>query len=115
MGIFSDLMLGYALTKLTNVHEEIMLLKGRGLIGADGLDALPKLRQQILTDQYLKNMGRLGKYPRHKVTHALFKNLQVAQAIGSEVRISSITTLFDVLVSEGYALDMDAFAASYMD
>jgi hypothetical protein len=115
LGIISDLMLGYALTKLTTIHEVIIAERARGPIGAGGIDSLPEHKQRLLELDYLKWMGKLGKYPRHKVTHALLKNMQIAQAIGSDIRMQALAELFEVLVRERLALDVDTYSASYAD
>lgn len=116
VGIIADVMLGFALTGLTNVHEE-MLVSGRsGFIGAGGgIDSLPRSRQLDIQKKYPKWLQRLEKYPRHKVTCELLKNLRMAEAGGREIRIEAISRLLDILIAQGYAMDLDAFMASYVD
>lgn len=116
MGIIADVMLGFALTGLTNVHEELLMSKRNGFIGAGGgVDSLPRSRQVEIQQKYPKWLSRLKSHPRHKVTRELLKNIRVAEAIGSGARVEAIGELLKVLIDEGYALDLDTFAASYLD
>ena len=116
MGIIADVMLGFALTGLTNVHEELLISERGGFIGAGGgIDSLPRSRQLEIQEKYPKWLHRLERYPRHKVTCELLKNLRMAEVGRRESRIEAISRLLDILISQGYAMDMDAFAASYLD
>lgn len=116
MGIIADVMLGFALTGLTNVHEELLTSKRNGFIGAGGgLDSLPRSRQFEIQEKYPKWLNRLKRYPRHKVTRELLKNLRMAEAVGRGLRMEAIAELLKILIDEGYAMDMETFAASYMD
>ncbi len=114
MGIFGGVMLGYVLTRLTSVHEELIISRSREFIGAGGgIDSLSLRRRMEIETKYPKWLSRLTEYPRHEVTRSLIKNLQVSDAVGNELRSSAIGELFEILVRKGYALDAESFAAYY--
>ncbi len=112
MGIFGRVMLGYALTKLTNVHEELLVSRSKSFIGAGGgVDSLPVHRQREISEKYPKWLDQLKVYPQYDVTRALLKNLQVSDAVRNELRSLAINELFGVLVMQGCALDVEAYTA----
>ena len=114
MGLFSGVMLGYALTRLTTILEELLISRSQGFIGAGGgIDSMPLRRRMEIEAKYPKWLSRLKEYPRHEVTRTLIKNLQVSDAVGNGVRSLAIGELFEVLVARGYAMDTETFAEFY--
>ncbi|MBD9417530.1 hypothetical protein IB234_23440 [Pseudomonas sp. PDM16] len=115
MGVLADLKLGYYLTKLTNIEEELWP-NATSPIGANGgIDALPVWRQQQVRHQIPDLLFKLNRYPRHEVTKALLKNMQMAQGLGRTHRLHAMASLMDKLIKNGLALDPDVFFESFAD
>ncbi|TNK13099.1 hypothetical protein [Escherichia coli] len=117
-GIFSQIALGNALTKLTNVFEELEHSK-RVMFpcAGGGIDSLPKKRQQEINDKMPKWIADLKKHPRHVVTRELIKNILLNQKMGAlrQHRIEAQYNLLEFLIKNDLALSEEDFLKSYAD
>lgn len=115
MGFFSGMALGNALTKLTNVFEEMEHTRHTMPIGAGGgINSLPKARQQEIERKMPNWLATLKKQPRHVVTQELLKNMKVSQQLRRAEREVAQAKLLEWLINEDVALDLETFAKSYL-
>ncbi|WP_456310159.1 hypothetical protein [Serratia proteamaculans] len=112
----SQIALGNALTKLTNVFEELQHSKKVMPVGAGGgIDSLPIRRQQEIINKMPKWLDTLRKHPRHVVTRELIKNMLISEKLGEVGRIEIQFTLLEYLVENDVAISDDEFKKSDMD
>ena len=110
MGIFADIAFGNALTKLTNLFEEIERTKRTHFIGAGGgIDPLPISRQRELEQKLPKWMATISSRSQDEVTRELLKNIKLSQNFNRTERIKAQVNLLQRLVDNGIALDVDVF------
>ncbi|MCW5603911.1 MAG: hypothetical protein KIT18_05125, partial [Burkholderiales bacterium] len=115
MGIFAQIAFGNALTKLTNLEEELERSRRTMYVGAGGgIESLPKARQKELERKFPKWIDTLQSQPSHVVTRELMKNIQLNQRVGREQRIDAQISLLKRLVSQGIAMDPDEFVKRYL-
>lgn len=113
MGIISDFMMGNALTKLSNVFEEIAVARGGAFIGSGGIDSLPQYRQHEIIKKWPAWIAALQKHPRHVVTRELVRSMKMSQQFNRSMRLQAQSEVLDMLVEEGIALDLQTFMSSY--
>lgn len=114
MGFFAQMAFGNALTKLTNLEEELEHSRRTMYIGAGGgIESLPKVRQQELELKFPKWIETLRSQPSHVVTRELMKNIQLNQRVGREQRIDAQIRLLKRLVDQGIAMDPDEFIKAH--
>ena len=110
MGIFADIAFGNALTKLTNLFEEIERTKRTHFIGAGGgIDSLPISRQRELEHQMPKWMDTISSRSQNEVTRELLKNIKLSQKFNRTERMKAQVNLLQRLVKNRVALDVDVF------
>ncbi|WP_141638467.1 hypothetical protein [Halomonas sp. KM-1] len=115
MGIISDLMLGNALTKLTNFFVDLEESRNYNFIGAGGgFDSLPRHKRELYEKKVEKWMGTLKKHPRHIITQELIKNMRVSQSLNRTERAKAQFQLLEFLINEGIALSLEDFEKSYL-
>lgn len=117
-GIFSQIVLGVALTKLTTVFEELEHSRRVMYPGAGGgIDSLPRKRQQEINDKMPGWLNTLKKHPRHVVTRELIKNIILNQKMGEirQQRIEALYMLWEFLIKNDIALSEEDFLKSYAD
>ena len=116
MGIFSQIAFGNALTKLTNLSEELEASVQNMPIGAGGgFESLPPSRQREIDSKLPKWLNTLRKQPRHVVTRELLKNVRVSEQLGRPGRINAQLKLLERLIEKDIALGIEEFAKSYQD
>ncbi len=110
MGIFADIAFGNALTKLTNLFEEIERTKYTHFIGAGGgIDSLPISRQKELEHKLPKWIATISSRPQDEVTRELLKNIKLSQNFNRIERMKAQANLLQRLVDQGIALDVNDF------
>ena len=110
MGIFADIAFGNALTKLTNLFEEIERTKITHFIGAGGgIDSLPISRQRELEHKLPKWMATISSRSQDEVTRELLKNIKLSQKFNRTERMKAQVNLLQRLVDNRIALDVDVF------
>lgn len=115
MGIISDLILGNALTKLTNFFVDLEESHSYNFIGAGGgIDSLPKHKRELYEKKVEKWIGTLKKHPRHVITRELIKNMQVSHSFNRIGRAKAQFQLLEFLINEGVALGIEDFEKSYL-
>ncbi len=115
-GFLSQIALGNALTKLTNVFEELEHSKKVMPVGAGGgIDSLPIRRQQEILVKMPKWLDTLRKHPRHSVTRELIKNMIINEKIGAVSRIEAQFILLEFLVKNDVAISENEFVENHMN
>lgn len=116
MGIFSQLAFGSALTKLTDLSEELERSRSSSPIGAGGgLASLPAHRQREIEAKLPKWLATLRQQPRHVVTRELLKNVKMSDQLGRIERSNAQLALLKRLINDGIALEIEDFAKSYQN
>ena len=114
MGIISSFQLGRALTKLTNFYEEVGLRKATAPIGCTGFEHYTESQREALGQWSNAMLAVLRKHPRHVVTRELLKNMRLSERLGRTARFQAQAELLSALVSDGVAVDLNTFEASYL-
>lgn len=116
MGIISRFFLGSHLTKLATIFEEGVAASDQHHFDpteVDGFSCLSATRQSEIKLDLAKRTAALRSYPRHVITRELMKNGILASNLGRQQRVLAYINLYDYLLAQGVALDMDTFNASY--
>lgn len=113
-GPIKQMRMGWHLTRMTNVLEEVEATRTAHPIGAGGgFDSLPAARQIEADRIFREGIAFLKAFPRHEVTKALAKNAVMAEQMGRHSRYASIGRLLDVLEKADVALGAQEFSRSY--
>ena len=104
--------LGWNLTRLTSIVErepgKLAEMRARGDVSKASAKAA------VVEAEINRRIDMLRRFPRHEVTRELVKNSVVASRFGLTARVAVMQDLHKLLLSEGVALDMDTFSASYL-
>lgn len=108
MDAFDDLMLGYALKKLTNVFEEIVeVSKSPSSDKATGVQAI---RQTKTAKKLPVWLGRLRVNTPYHVTHVLIDQMHASRKLNCDLRFAAQAVLLDALVEDGLAMHIASYS-----
>lgn len=103
-----QLRLGRHITRMTNWAEAIEATRSTRPIGAGGgLDSLPAHQQVQAYVEMKASRSILAKYPPYVVTAVLLRNQKLAMDMGRVLRADAIQRLWDSLISDGIATEID--------
>jgi hypothetical protein len=114
MNFMRQIALGYNLTKLTNMVEEVESRRSALPVGNNGVPCLSRTELERQDAEFERRVERLSRIPRHLVTQALAKNMVLAIQMGRHTRAQAVSSLLDILVSLGAALSLQEFERSYL-
>jgi hypothetical protein len=114
LSILNQVKLGNTLTRMTDWWEavEVVRMTDPTRIHA-GLNGLPYAQHIKAAHDMRTGVRTLGQFPRHLVTEAIIKNQEVSFQLGRPARAKAQRELYNYLVENGLALDLDTFSKSY--
>lgn len=112
MGFFAKFRAGRAMTKMVNLLEEVE--RNRKTKEEGYGSHLPEARLVKVEQEMKTSMEFLRQFPRHVVTENLLKNIRIAARFNDNGRIKAYSTVLDILIEEGIALDLDTFEKSFV-
>ena len=108
MDAFDDLMLGYALKKLTSVFEEVMELSKNTAL--DKATCVLGIRQSKSAKKIPVWLGRLKVNTPYQVTHVLINQMHASRKLNLDLRFAAQAALLDALVEDGLAMHIASYS-----
>ncbi|AWM95129.1 hypothetical protein DJ564_10980 [Pseudomonas sp. 31-12] len=105
---FDDLILGYALKKLTSVFEELMAASKKN--HPDNLKGLVEMGRVKATKKIPGWLKRVKHSMPRQVTGVLMKQISDSQMFKHDLRLEAQVVLFEVLVEASLAMDAASYA-----
>ncbi|RKS28665.1 hypothetical protein BJ917_1563 [Pseudomonas sp. WPR_5_2] len=113
MDVFDDLMLGYALKKLTCVFEKVVMV-------ADSIAAVES--SGLIGDRQGKDAKRLSVWlgclkanAPYQVTHILIDQMHAARKLNQASRLEAQIALLDALVEAGVAMHIASYSVALVE
>ncbi|MCW8277167.1 hypothetical protein IMF27_17075 [Pseudomonas sp. PCH199] len=113
MDAFDDLMLGYALKKLTDVFEEVLEVSNSS--SSDKTTGVMDLRQTKTTQKLPVWLGRLRANTPYQVTHVLIDQMHAARKLNRDERFAAQAALLEALVEEGLAMHVASYSVAVVE
>jgi hypothetical protein len=105
---FDDLMLGYALKKLTDVFEEIVEISKS--TSSDKATGVLNFRQTKMAKKLPIWLGRLRVNTPYQVTHVLIDQMHVSRKLNRDQRFAAQVALLEALVEDGLAMHIASYS-----
>jgi hypothetical protein len=105
---FDDLMLGYALKKLTGVFEEIVEISNS--TSSDKATGVLNIRQTKMAKKLPVWLGRLRVNTPYQVTHVLVDQMHVSRKLNHDQRFAAQVALLEALVEDGLAMHIASYS-----
>ena len=105
---FDDLMLGYALKKLTDVFEEIVEVSKN--TASDKATCLLDIRQSKTAKKIPVWLGRLRGNTPYQVTHVLIDQMHASRKLKRNLRFAAQVALLEALVEDGLAMHIASYS-----
>lgn len=108
MDAFDDLMLGYALKKLTDVFEEIEEVSKN--TASDKATYVPGIRQSKAAKKIPVWLRRLRGNTPYQVTHALIDQMHASRKLNLDLRFAAQAALLEALIEDGLAMHIASYS-----
>ncbi|MNQ98888.1 hypothetical protein D3C85_1146020 [compost metagenome] len=108
MDAFDDLMLGYALKKLTGVFEEIVEVSKN--TASDKATGVLDIRPSKTAKKIPVWLGRLRVNTPYQVTHVLIDQMHASRKLNRDLRFAAQAALLDALVEDGLAMHIASYS-----
>ena len=108
MDAFDDLMLGYALKKLTSVFEEIVEVSKN--TASDKATGVLDIRPSKTAKKIPVWLGRLRVNTPYQVTHVLIDQMHASRKLNLDLRFAAQAALLDALVEDGLAMHIASYS-----
>ncbi|MNV53330.1 hypothetical protein [Pseudomonas fluorescens] len=108
MDAFDDLMLGYALKKLTGVFEEIVEVSKN--TASDKATGVLDIRPSKTAKKIPVWLGRLRVNTPYQVTHVLIDQMHASRKLNLDLRFAAQAALLDALVEDGLAMHIASYS-----
>ena len=108
MDAFDDLMLGYALKKLTEVFEEIEEVSKNTASGK--ATYVPGIRQSKAAKKIPVWLRRLRGNTPYQVTHALIDQMHASRKLNLDLRFAAQAALLEALIEDGLAMHIASYS-----
>ncbi len=108
MDAFDDLMLGYALKKLTGVFEEIVEVSKN--TASDKATGVLDIRPSKTAKKIPVWLGRLRVNTPYQVTHVLIDQMHASRKFNRDLRFAAQAALLDALVEDGLAMHIASYS-----
>ena len=108
MDAFDDLMLGYALKKLTDVFEEIEEVSKNTASGK--ATYVPGIRQSKAAKKIPVWLRRLRGNTPYQVTHALIDQMHASRKLDRDLRFAAQAALLEALIEDGLAMHIASYS-----
>lgn len=108
MDAFDDLMLGYALKKLTGVFEEIVDVSKN--TASDKATGVLDIRPSKTAKKIPVWLGRLRVNTPYQVTHILIDQMHASRKLNLDLRFAAQVALLDALVEDGLAMHIASYS-----
>lgn len=108
MDAFDDLMLGYALKKLTDVFEEIEEVSKNTASGK--ATYVPGIRQSKAAKKIPVWLRRLRGNSPYQVTHALIDQMHASRKLNLDLRFAAQAALLEALIEDGLAMHIASYS-----
>ncbi len=108
MDAFDDLMLGYALKKLTDVFEEIEEVSKNTASGK--ATYVPGIRQSKAAKKIPVWLRRLRGNTPYQVTHALIDQMHASRKLNLDLRFAAQAALLEALIEDGLAMHIASYS-----
>lgn len=108
MDAFDDLMLGYALKKLTGVFEEIVEVSKS--TASDKATGVLDIRPSKTAKKIPVWLGRLRVNTPYQVTHILIDQMHASRKLNLDLRFAAQVALLDALVEDGLAMHIASYS-----
>ncbi|WP_223549430.1 hypothetical protein [Pseudomonas sp. A-B-19] len=105
---FDDLMLGYALKKLTDVFEEIEEVSKNTASGK--ATYVPGIRQSKAAKKIPVWLRRLRGNTPYQVTHALIDQMHASRKLNLDLRFAAQAALLEALIEDGLAMHIASYS-----
>ncbi|WP_224789664.1 hypothetical protein [Pseudomonas fluorescens] len=105
---FDDLMLGYALKKLTGVFEEIVEVSKN--TASDKATGVLDIRPSKTAKKIPVWLGRLRGNTPYQVTHVLIDQMHASRKLNLDLRFAAQAALLDALVEDGLAMHIASYS-----
>ncbi|MGA3796593.1 hypothetical protein ACPCYX_02260 [Pseudomonas fluorescens] len=105
---FDDLMLGYALKKLTGVFEEIVEVSKN--TASDKATGMLDIRPSKTAKKIPVWLGRLRVNTPYQVTHVLIDQMHASRKLNLDLRFAAQAALLDALVEDGLAMHIASYS-----
>ena len=108
MDAFDDLMLGYALKKLTDMFEEIEEVSKNTASGK--ATYVPGIRQSKAAKKIPVWLRRLRGNTPYQVTHALIDQMHASRKLNLDLRFAAQAALLEALIEDGLAMHIASYS-----
>ncbi|PYY72563.1 hypothetical protein CRX42_00385 [Pseudomonas jessenii] len=108
MDAFDDLMLGYALKKLTGVFEEIVEVSKN--TASDKAAGVLDIRPSKTAKKIPVWLGRLRVNTPYQVTHVLIDQMHASRKLNLDLRFAAQVALLEALVEDGLAMHIASYS-----
>jgi hypothetical protein len=105
---FDDLMLGYALKKLTDVFEEIEEVSKN--TASDKATCVLGIRQSKNAKKIPVWLGRLRGSTPYQVTHVLIDQMHASRKLDRDLRFAAQAALLEALIEDGLAMHIASYS-----
>ncbi|WP_241511206.1 hypothetical protein [Pseudomonas jessenii] len=105
---FDDLMLGYALKKLTGVFEEIVEVSKN--TASDKAAGVLDIRPSKTAKKIPVWLGRLRVNTPYQVTHVLIDQMHASRKLNLDLRFAAQVALLEALVEDGLAMHIASYS-----
>jgi hypothetical protein len=105
---FDDLMLGYALKKLTGVFEEIVEVSKS--TASDKATCVLGTRQSKNAKRIPVWLGRLRVNTPYQVTHILIDQMHASRKLNLDLRFAAQVALLEALIEDGLAMHIASYS-----
>jgi len=110
---FDDLMLGYALKKLTGVFEEIVEVSKN--TASDKATGVLDIRPSKTAKKIPVWLGRLRVNTPYQVTHVLIDQMHASRKLNLDLRFAAQAALLDALVEDGLAMHIASYSVAVVE
>jgi hypothetical protein len=108
LDVFDDLMLGYALKKLTGVFEEIVEVSKS--TASDKATCVRGIRQSKNAKKIPVWLGRLRVNTPYQVTHVLIDQMHASRKLNLDLRFAAQVALLEALIEDGLAMHIASYS-----
>ncbi|WP_160105044.1 hypothetical protein [Pseudomonas izuensis] len=113
MDAFDDLMLGYALKKLTDVFEEVM--ENSKSTSSDKTTGVLDSSQTKTAKRLPVWLGRVRVNTPYQVTHVLIDQMHASRKLNRDQRFAAQVALLEALVEEGLAMHVASYSVAIVE
>jgi hypothetical protein len=110
---FDDLLLGYALKKLTDVFEGILQVSKN--TSTDKATGVLDIRQSKYAHKLSVLLGRLRVNTPYQVTHVLIDQMHAARKLNHDLRFAAQVALLEALVEDGLAMHVSSYSVAVVE